>query len=80
MITRRNALMGAAVATLLTAMPALAAELDLPRQKIDLVAPPFVHPHEQATTQKPKIMEFTPRSSRKRRSSSTMQGHQVAAP
>lgn len=58
MITRRNALMGAAVATLLTAMPALAAELDLPRQKIDLVAPPFVHPHEQATTQKPKIIEF----------------------
>lgn len=30
----------------------------LPRQKIELVAPPFVHPHEQATNQGPKIIEF----------------------
>ena len=29
------------------------------RQKVNLVAPPFVHPHEQATKQPPKIMEFT---------------------
>ena len=32
--------------------------LNLPRQKVELVAPPFVHPHEQATSQGPKIMEF----------------------
>lgn len=31
---------------------------DLPRQSVDLVAPPFVHPHEQATKQGPKILEF----------------------
>ncbi len=29
------------------------------RQKVSLVAPPFVHPHEQATKQPPKIVEFT---------------------
>ena len=34
-------------------------ELKLPRQKVELVAPPFVHAHEQATKQGPKIMEFT---------------------
>ena len=40
------------------ATPALAQDLKLPRQKIELVAPPFVHPHEQATRQAPKIVEF----------------------
>ena len=46
MITRRAALVGAAVAALLAAAPALADEdLKLPRQAIQLVAPPFVHPH-----------------------------------
>ena len=52
MITRRTAMMGAAVAALAVGMPAMAAEvseLNLPRQKIDLATPPFVHPHEQAT-------------------------------
>jgi nitrite reductase (NO-forming) len=33
-------------------------DLNLPREKVELVAPPFVHPHEQATKQGPKIMEF----------------------
>ena len=33
-------------------------DLKLPRQKVELVAPPFVHPHEQATEQGPKIVEF----------------------
>ena len=33
------------------AAPALAQDLKLPRQKVELVAPPFVHPHEQATKQ-----------------------------
>jgi len=59
MITRRTALMGAAVAALLATAPALAAEdLKLPRQHIDLVAPPLVHAHEQATKEGPKIVEF----------------------
>jgi nitrite reductase (NO-forming) len=49
--------MQAAVALALAA-PALAEGLDLPRQKVDLVAPPFVHPHEQATGHGPKIVEF----------------------
>src|SRR5579872_6016683 len=42
----------------LFAAPALADDLKLPREKIELVAPPFVHQHEQATKQGPKIMEF----------------------
>jgi nitrite reductase (NO-forming) len=36
-----------------------AGDLRLRREKVDLVAPPFVHPHEQATKAKPKIVEFT---------------------
>src|SRR5437870_4035377 len=63
MFTRRTTMMGAALAALVFAVPALAqspaADLKLPRQKVDLVAPPFVHPHEQATRQVPKIVEFT---------------------
>lgn len=61
-ITRRNALLGAsALTTAMTvaaAVPGLAAEAELARESVDLVAPPFVHAHEQATTQKPKIVEF----------------------
>jgi nitrite reductase (NO-forming) len=58
MLTRRTAVIGASLAALFAAMPALADELNLPRQRVELVAPPFVHPHEQATRQTPKIMEF----------------------
>jgi nitrite reductase (NO-forming) len=58
MLTRRTAMIGAALVSLVAAMPALADELNLPREWVDLVAPPFVHPHEQATRQKPKIIEF----------------------
>ena len=58
MLTRRTAMMGAALAALMLAAPALAQDLNLPRQKVELVAPPFVHPHEQATKQAPKIIEF----------------------
>jgi nitrite reductase (NO-forming) len=58
MITRRTALMGAAIAALLATAPVLADDLKLPRQHVDLVAPPFVHPHEQATKEGPKILEF----------------------
>ena len=60
MMNRRNLLLSAALLTLTMAAPALAADdLKLPRQKVELVAPPFVHAHEQATKQGPKIMEFT---------------------
>jgi nitrite reductase (NO-forming) len=58
MITRRTALMGTAIAALLATAPALAEDLKLPRQHVNLVAPPFVHPHEQATREGPKIIEF----------------------
>lgn len=60
MMDRRTLLLGAALSTLLLTTPVLAAEdLKLPRQHIDLVAPPFVHAHEQATKVSPKIIEFT---------------------
>src|SRR6266516_1231388 len=60
MLTRRAAMYSAAAAVLMLATPAFAADdLKLPRQHVDLVAPPFVHAHEQATKQGPKIMEFT---------------------
>jgi nitrite reductase (NO-forming) len=59
MLTRRTALMGAAIAALMITAPALAADdLKLPRERVELVAPPFVHPHEQATKAGPKIVEF----------------------
>src|SRR5690606_676551 len=60
MITRRNALMGAvAMTALMMTAPALAQDLNLPREKVTLVAPPFVHAHEQATKKGPMIKEFT---------------------
>lgn len=71
MITRRIALMGAAIAAIAAIVPPAFAEapeaaapksaesVPLERQKIDLVAPPFVHPHEQATQEPPKIIEIT---------------------
>ncbi|MGB2931177.1 MAG: copper-containing nitrite reductase [Methyloceanibacter sp.] len=74
MIVKRTALMGAAIAAVAaiaaTAPPAFAEapaaltsesaeSAPLQRQKIDLVAPPFVHPHEQATKEPPKIIEIT---------------------
>jgi len=55
--THRTAAIGAALAAAIFAAPALGEDLKLPRQKIQLVAPPFVHPHEQATSQGPKIIE-----------------------
>ncbi len=67
MITRRSALMGSALATLAMSLPAAAAQVkqtvaampsNLQRENIELVAPPFVHPHEQATRQGPKIIAF----------------------
>jgi nitrite reductase (NO-forming) len=58
MISRRTAVTGACLAALVLAVPALAGELNLPRENVELVAPPFAHPHEQATKAGPKIMEF----------------------
>ncbi|CCD95204.1 Copper-containing Nitrite reductase (NO-forming) nirK [Bradyrhizobium sp. ORS 375] len=58
MLTRRTAMFSAAIAAMILAAPAVADDLKLPRQRVDLVAPPFVHVHEQATKQGPKIMEF----------------------
>jgi len=58
MMTRRHALMGAALSALLVTVPALADDINLPRQSVDLVAPPFVHAHEQATKEGPKVMQF----------------------
>jgi nitrite reductase (NO-forming) len=42
-----------------TVTPEASPVLPTARQKVSLVAPPFVHPHEQATKQPPKIVEFT---------------------
>ncbi len=64
MLTRRQALMGTAAAGVLAAMPTLTAEAmakeaaSLPRKKVDLVAPPFVHAHEQVATTGPQVVEF----------------------
>ena len=71
----RRALIGAAAfagvfGAVLAAIPAVANEAgvvtgpppelkDLPRVKVDLVDPPFVHAHEQVATGGPKVVEFT---------------------
>ena len=57
MITRRTD-DGRRTAALIVALRAAADDLKLPRQKVELVAPPFVHAHEQATKEGPKIIEF----------------------
>ena len=73
-VSRRTLLAGAAFAgvlgaAVLTALPALAEEggvvtgpapdlSQLPRKKITLVDPPFVHEHEQVATVGPQVIEF----------------------
>jgi nitrite reductase (NO-forming) len=66
MFTRREALFGAAIGVAaVAAMPAFSATVApadigaLAREKIKLVAPPFVHPHDQVAKGGPKIIEFT---------------------
>jgi nitrite reductase (NO-forming) len=68
MFTRRQALLGAAAAGVLgatlprmaSATPVTEAEIaGLPHEKVALVAPPFVHAHEQAAPGGPKVVEFT---------------------
>jgi nitrite reductase (NO-forming) len=57
MITMRAAML--VFVALLAAGPCLAQGVSqLPRQEVELVAPPFVHPHQQATNEGPKIMAF----------------------
>ncbi len=66
MITRRQALIGSTLTALVASSraPVLAAAAvedvaGLQHVKIDLVKPPMVHAHEQATTAAPKVYEFT---------------------
>src|SRR5574337_1080098 len=61
LVRRRAALVGAASATLAASVSvsALAQEsAALPRESVTLASPPFVHAHEQATRDPPKIVEF----------------------
>jgi len=73
MITRRTALMGAAVAVAVPAVVATKAsaasesmsptgkKVDLskmPRKKIKLIPPPFAHEHDQVAKDEPSIVEF----------------------
>src|SRR5574337_2121525 len=61
LVRRRAALVGAASATLAASVSvsALAREsAALPRESVTLASPPFVHAHEQATRDPPKIVEF----------------------
>lgn len=66
MLTRREALMGtvfaAAAVAVIPSLPAMASAKDvagLPREKVTLVAPPFVHAHDQVAKSGPKVVEFT---------------------
>ena len=68
MFTRRQALLGAVgaatVAAALAATPpaAVASETEiaeLPRERVTLVAPPFVHAHDQVARGGPKVVEVT---------------------
>jgi nitrite reductase (NO-forming) len=59
MTKRAIVLLAAALGTLCFSAAAVPDDLHLPREHVSLVAPPFVHPHEQATSQGPKIVEFT---------------------
>ncbi|EIM72710.1 nitrite reductase [Nitratireductor aquibiodomus RA22] len=65
MVTRRQALMGAAAAAMLAATPPMAAFANeaeiaaLPREQVTLVAPPFVHAHKHVAIGGPKVIQFT---------------------
>ena len=48
MLNRRSLIFGATIAALLAGAPALADDLNPPRERATLVAPPFVMAHEQA--------------------------------
>lgn len=56
----RPTLLAAVMTALMTGVPAMADNLDkLQRVKVDLVAPPMVHPHEQKAPAEPKVVQFT---------------------
>lgn len=65
MFTRRETLMGVASAAVVAAMPTtpVAAQqvnvARLPRKKVTLLPPPFVHAHDQVAKGGPMIVEFT---------------------
>jgi hypothetical protein len=83
MFTRRQALLGAVAAGTLAAtllpnlvsaapMPASETEIAaLPRETVTLVAPPFVHAHEQVATSGPRSSSSQCRSSKSRSRSTT---------
>ena len=59
MLNRRDLFLAAGAATVLTTLPAAAEEAaGLPRRAVDLAAPPFIHPHEQATDRGPEVVQF----------------------
>jgi nitrite reductase (NO-forming) len=59
MVSRRTAIVGTASSALAATIPAAAqGALDLPRESVSLIPPPFVHAHEQATREPAKIVEF----------------------
>ena len=59
MLTNHIAYVAVFLTALIAAFPCRAeADLKLSREKVTLVAPPFVHAHEQATKAGPKIIEF----------------------
>ncbi|WP_193175316.1 copper-containing nitrite reductase [Oricola nitratireducens] len=64
MLTRRQAMMTAGVAAVVAAMPPAVAAAEttdiasLPHEKVTLVAPPYVHAHDQVAKGGPKVVEF----------------------
>ena len=59
MLTRRTVMLAAAASALVVAGPAFATDMaTLPRESVELVAPPFIHAHEQATGRPPAIVQF----------------------
>ena len=64
MFTRRQAMMTAGVAAVVAAMPPAVAAAEttdiasLPHEKVTLVAPPYVHAHDQVAKGGPKVVEF----------------------
>lgn len=56
----RPTLLAAVMTALMAGVPALADTADkLDRVKVDLIAPPMVHKHEQKATTGPKVVEFS---------------------
>lgn len=59
MFTRRAMMTTVAALALVAAVPAVADEAArLPRQQVSLVAPPFIHAHDQVAKGGPKVVQF----------------------